>query len=231
MTLDPIIQSTGQALRDLAILTLNGLLVTLYVAWEQAPAILSLAVAALVAAWPDRAIQRVAGHRPRRRQRGAVVKATPVATIATAVVAACWTAASLLSRSPVTWWGLALWTSLLIGALALPQERENVLWTHKGLILGYAALAIGLRLVFQSPVDTAGWSELMGIEQGGASLLAMVRSSLAPWVVLSVWAIYPAGCLALLGQRLFVNRMRLVSPMASVRDTVEALRTRGEAAH
>ncbi|MEE8392299.1 MAG: hypothetical protein V3S14_16095 [Anaerolineae bacterium] len=228
MELELIIQSIGQHIQTFGILTLNGLLEILYLSWEQGPTLLSLVAAALVMVGPDRSIQRVAGHRPRRRDRGAVVKATPVAIIATAIVAVCWTAASLLSRSPVTWWGLALWATLLIGTLALPQEQENLLWTHKGLILGYAALAVGLRLLFQEPVDTARWSALMGVEQGSTALLAMVRNSLAPWVVLTVWAIYPAGCLALLGQRMFINRMRLVSPMSSVRDTIVALRTRGE---
>ncbi len=228
MELELIIQSITQHLRDFGILTLNGLLEILYRSWEQGPTLLSLVAATLVMAGPDRSIQRVAGHRPRRRQRGSMVKATPVAMITTAVVAVCWTAASFLSSSPVTWWGLALWASLLVGTLALPQERENLLWTHKGLILGYAALAVGLRLIFQDPVNTAGWSELMGIAQEGTAILAMVRSSLAPWVVLTVWAIYPGGCLALVGQRLFINRTRLVSPMASARDTIVALRTRGE---
>ncbi len=228
MEFELIIQSIGQSLRDFGILTLNGLLEILYLSWEQGPTLLSLVAATLVVIGPDRSIQRVAGHRPRRRQRGAVVKATPVAIIATTIVAVCWTAASLLSNSPVPFWGLALWATLLLGTLALPQERENLLWTHKGLILGYSALAVGLRLLFQEPVDTIRWSTLMGVEQGGTALLAMVRNSLAPWIVLTVWAIYPAGCLALLGQRLFINRTRLVSPMASVRDTIVALRTRGE---
>jgi hypothetical protein len=224
MELDTIIQW----LQDSGVLILNGLLEILYLSWEQGPTLLSLVMAGLVIAGPDRSIQRVAGHRPRRRERGAVSHASPVPMVATAIVTACWTAASLLSRAPVTWWGLILWASLLTGTLALPQERENVLRTHKGLILGYAALAAGLRLLSQAPVDTAGWSELMGVEQGGTALLATVRNSLVPWAVITVWAIYPAGCLALLGQRLFINRTRLVSPMASARDTIVALRTRGE---
>ena len=218
----------AQWLQDCGILVLNGFLAILYFAWEQGPTLLSLVAAGLVAAWPDRSVQRVVGHRPRRRERGAVHRAAPVAMVATGVVAFCWTVASLLSRAPVTWWGLVLWVALLIGALALPQERENVLWTHKGLILGYAGLAVGLRLIFQAPVDTSGWSELMGVEQGGTALLAMVRQALAPWVVITVWAVYPAAYLALLGQRLFVNRMRLVSPLSATRDVIEALRTRGE---
>jgi hypothetical protein len=121
-----------------------------------------------------------------------------------------------------------LWAALLAGALALPQERENVLWTHKGLIVGYAALCVGLRLIFQAPVDTAGWSELMEVEQGGTQLLALVRTALAPWVVITVWAVYPAAYLGLLFQRILVNRSRLLSPLASARDTIAALRTRGE---
>jgi len=217
-----------QGLEDFGILLLNGFLTVVYFCWEQGPTLLSLVMAALIAVGPDRSVQRVAGHRPRRRERGAVVKATPVAMIATLIVAAVWTVASLLSRSPVTLWGMALWVALLVGALALPQERENVLWTHKGLILGYAAMAVGLRLIFQSPVDTAGWSELMGVEQGGTALLAMVRQALAPWVVITVWAVYPVAYLVVLAQRLFINRTRLISPMASARDTFEALRTRGE---
>jgi hypothetical protein len=224
MYLDPIVRW----LRDFGLLVLNGFLALLYFAWEQGPTLLSLVVAGLVAAFPDRSVQRVVGHRARRQDRGSVVHATPVAMIGTAVVAAIWTAASLLSCAPVTLWGLALWAALLAGALALPQERENVLWTHKGLIVGYAALAIGLRLIFQSPVDTAGWSQLMGVEQGGTALLAMVRQALAPWVVITVWAVYPAVYLGFLGQRIFANRSRLISPMASARRVIEDLRTRGE---
>ena len=224
MELDPIVRW----LQDCGILALNGFLALLYLAWERGPTLASLVVAGLVMLWPDRAVQQVAGHRPRRRSRGAVVRATPVAMVATGIAAVCWTAASLLSRPPVPLWGLALWAALLVGALALPQERENVLWTHKGLILGYAALAVGLRLIFQAPVDTSGWSALMGVEQGGAALLGMVRNTLAPWIVITVWAIYPAGYVGLLGQRIFINRARLVSPLASARDTIAALRTRGE---
>jgi hypothetical protein len=222
--LDPIVQW----LQNTGILVLNGLLAILYFAWEQGPTLLSLVVAGLVMVWPDRAVQRLVGHRPRRRQRGAVHRAAPVAMIATALTALCWTAASLSSHAPVTLWGLSLWVALLVGALVLPQERENVLWTHKGMIVGYAALAVGLQLIFQAPVDVSGWSEMMGVEQGGAALLTMVRSALAPWVVITVWAIYPAAYLGLLGQRLFVNRTRLIGPMASVRETIASLRTRGE---
>jgi hypothetical protein len=222
--LDPILQW----LRDSGVLVLNGLLTLVYLAWERGATLLSLALAGLVVAWPDRAVQRVAGHRPRRHKRGSVVRAAPVAQIATALTAAAWTAASLLSHAPVTLWGVALWAALLAGALALPRERENILWTHKGAIVGYAALAIGLRLIFDAPVDTAGWSELMGVEQGGAALLGSVRQSLAPWAVVATWAIYPAGALALLGQRLLVNRSRLVSPMVSARQVIANLRTRGE---
>lgn len=207
---------------------LNGLLSMCYFCWDHGPTLLSLALAALVAAWPDRAVQRVVGHRARRYGRGEMVRASPVGQIATAVVALLWAGASFLSCAPVTWWGVVMWAVLLCGALALPQEREDVLWTHKGLIAGYAALAVGLRLLFQSPVDTAGWSELMGVEQGGIEMLAMVRQALAPWMVITVWAIYPAACLGFVGQRLFVNRARLVSPLASVRQVIEDLRTRGE---
>jgi hypothetical protein len=217
-----------QTLRDFSVLLLNGLLALLYFAWEQGPTLVSLVLAALVAAWPDRVVQRVAGRRPRRRERGETVRAAPMAMIATLVAAAAWTAASLASRAPIPLWGVVLWAALLAGALALPQERENVLWTHKGLIVGYAALSIGLRLIFQAPVDTAGWSALMDVEQGGAQLLALVRTALAPWVVITVWAVYPAAYLGLLFQRILVNRSRLVSPLASARETVEALRTRGE---
>lgn len=217
-----------QGLQDFGVLLLNGFLTVVYACWERGPTLLSLVMAALVAVGPDRSIQQMVGHRPRRRQRGAVMRATPVAIIVTLIVAVVWTAASLLSAFPVPLWGLALWAALLVGALALPQERENVLWTHKGLILGYAALAVGLRLIFQSSTDTAGWSQLMGVEQEGAALLAMVRQALAPWVVITVWAVYPVAYLTVLGQRLFINRTRLISPMASARDTFEALRTRGE---
>jgi hypothetical protein len=222
------IDSIAQALQDFGVVLLNGILALVYFAFEHGTTLLSLAAAGLVAAWPDRSVQVVAGHRPRRRQRGRVVRAAPVPMAATVLVAICWAGAALLSRAPIPLWGLVMWMALLAGALALPEERENVLWTHKGLILGYAALAVALRLLFEAPVDTAGWSELMGIEQGGVALLTTVRDALAPWAVILVWAIYPVGYLSLLGQRLLVNRTRLVSPMASARDTIEALRTRGE---
>ncbi len=191
--------SIAQVLQDFGVVMLNGVLAVLYFVVENGATLLSLAAAGLVMAWPDRSVQIVAGHRPRSHQRGRVVRATPVAMIATAAVAACWPAASLLSHEPVPLWGLLMWLALLAGTLALPQERENVLWTHKGLILGYAALAVGLRLLFEAPVDTVGWSELMGIEQGGTALLATVRSALAPWAAITGWAIYPVAYLGRLG--------------------------------
>ena len=217
-----------QWLQDTGIVLLNGFLAVIYFAWEQGPALASLAVAVLVVVWPDRSVQKVAGHRPRRRRRGGVVKAAPVAMAATAVTAAIWVVASFLSRAPVTFWGVALWLGLLVGALALPQERENVLWTHKGLIVGYAALALLLRLLFQSPVDVQGWSDLMGVDRGGEMLWASVRQSLAPWAAVIVWGMYPVFALGVLGQRLYINRLRLISPFASVRQVIANVRTRGE---
>jgi len=209
--------------------TLNGVLAVTYLAWAHAPTLLSLLVAALVVPGPDRSIQRVAGLRPRRRARGEVTRSSPAPTIATIVTAVFWTAASLLSQAQVTLWGSALWIALFLGALALPQERENVLWTHKGLILGYGALALGLRILLRSTDDVITWATLvMGVESESAQLLTIVRNALAPWGVLTVWAVYPIGALGLLGQRMFVNHTRLVAPLASVRDTIEALRTRGE---
>ncbi len=174
MDIDIIIQ----CLSDFGILTLNGLLEILYVAWDQGATLLALFLAAATALGPDRQIRHVAGHRPRRRGRGQVTRASFVPMLLTGITALAWTIASVLSRPPVPLWGVLLWLALLIGALALPQEQENVLWTHKGLILG--------------------------------------------------WAIYPISALGLLGQRLFINRMRLISPMTTARDTIEALRTRGE---
>jgi hypothetical protein len=220
--------SVIQWLQDTGIVLLNGLLAVLYFAWEQGPTVISLGIAAMVMAWPDRSVRKVAGHRPRRRQRGSVVKASPVAVFATAVTAACWAVASYLSRAPVTLWGIALWLALLIGSLVLVQERENVLWTHKGMIVGYAALAVLLRLLFQNPVDVQGWSDLMGIDQGGQVLWSSVRQSLAPWAAIIVWGMYPVFSLGVLGQRLYINRMRLISPFTSVRQVIANIRTRGE---
>jgi hypothetical protein len=217
-----------QWLQDTGIVMLNGLLTVLYFVWEQGPTVVSLAIAAMVMVWPDRSVQKVAGHRPRRRQRGAVVKATPLAMLATAATAAIWAVASYLSRAPVTLWGTALWLGLLVGSLVLVQERENVLWTHKGMIVGYAALAVLLRLLFQNPVDVQGWSDLMGIDQGGEMLWSSVRQSLAPWAAVIVWGMYPVFSLGVLGQRLYINRLRLISPFTSVRQVIANVRTRGE---
>jgi hypothetical protein len=135
-----------------------------------------------------------------------VTRSSPAPIIATIVTAVFWTAASMMSQAPVTLWGLALWIALFLGALAL-----------------------GLRILLRSTGDVITWATLvMGVESESAQLLAIVRNALAPWGVLTVWAVYPVGALALLGQRMFVNRTRLVAPLASVRDTIEALRTRGE---
>lgn len=223
MDIDIIIQ----CLSDFGILTLNGLLEILYVAWEQGTTLLALFLAAATALGPDRQIRHVAGHRPRRRGRGQVTRASFVPMALTGITALAWTVASVLSRAPVPLWGVLLWLALLIGALALPQEQENVLWTHKGLILGYAALAVGLRVLFQSPASTLSWSAVMGVEESSVALLSTLRNALGPWAVILAWAIYPISALGLLGQRLFINRMRLISPMTTARDTIEALRTRG----
>ena len=197
-----------------------------YFCWEQGATILSLLVAGLVMIGPDRAVQRVAGHRPRRGQRGAVNQAAPAAMVFTIFVAICWAVASFVSRAPIPWFGLGMWVALYVGALALNQERENVLWTTKGMILGYALVAV-LLLVIQRPIGS-GWAQLMGVEPDGLAGLALVKRSFGPWAVLFAWVLYPGGFISLLGQRLVANRSRLVSPLASARDTIVALRTRGE---
>ena len=59
-------------------------------------------------------------------------------------------------------------------------------------------------------------------------LLSMVRTAVAPWAVILAWAAYPVGYLGMIAQRFYANRTRLVSPMASARDVIANLRTRGE---
>jgi len=93
-------------------------------------------------------------------------------------------------------WGLVLWLTLLVGALALPQERPAILWTHKFLILGYAGLAWGLDALLQRPVTS--WPALMGLEQQSLTTLETLRQSLGSWPIIVTWLMYPVGCLGLL---------------------------------
>ena len=86
----------------------------------------------------DRSAWRQAGFRSRRYDWGTVIRAGHSATLWTLAAVSIWLAAALLSAiGAAMWWGTAL------GARLMPREREALLLRHKGLIAGYALLALG----------------------------------------------------------------------------------------
>jgi hypothetical protein len=206
----------------------NGLLATWYGLWSQGALLASLSCAVGVTWRYDHQVRRVAGERVRRYGRGQQVQASHRSYWETAVTAALWSAASLLSAPPIPLIGALMWASFLAALRCIPQERENLLFRQKVLIGGYALIALAMRALLTYSPDLSRLAAVMGSQGDAAGLFDTVRDGLLPYAALIVWVMYPLGYFAMIVQRFAVNRGSLLKPGESVETVIRDLRTRGE---
>jgi hypothetical protein len=219
-----------QILFDLPIYALNGALVIVYWLAGNMPALISLVCAGLVMLLPDAEIQRRAGFRPRRGDRGADGElVTPrTAQVITLTVLGTWLAAQWGMGAPVPWIGAAMWLAGLVAVLVLPAQRFNLTWYVKAGIAMYALAVLGSRiyLTYTAQLTPDQWAALIGSSDSAAVVIAGTRGNVTTIILWALWLVVPLGYFSMLVQQVFVNPMSIISPMAGAQDVLRSLRVR-----
>ncbi len=206
----------------------NGWLAAAYWLWTNAAVLIALACAAWIGARYDRSVRAVAGERSLRYGRGRRVIASHGALYATLVAAGVWAIAAWSSSAPIPVIGAAMWLAFIAALRLIPQERENLLFRQKTMIVLYALLLIGFRLATSFSPEPDQLLRMMGGSGDAAAVFATVRGSLMPYAMLVLWIMYPLAYFGMIAQRFMVNRGSLFKPGRGVETIIDDLRTRGE---
>jgi hypothetical protein len=188
--------------QNLLLYTTNGTLVTLYLAWEHATALVTLACFL----W----FLRGAPEGQRTWMAGAGGLAVIAALFAPAPV-------------PVL---LTAMTGVGAGAVALDRfQPDSLRWRVVGILALYAAGALGYLGYsrYLEGVDAAAWAEAIGGQEQAQSTLAQGRAFLNTLATWGLWLILPLGYLSLLAQGLLAHPPLGERPS----QTIARVRTRG----
>jgi hypothetical protein len=216
-------------LLDIPVYAVNGLLWLLYTLFGSLAALVALGAAAALALVVDGAVQKLAGARPRRQGRGETLPVAYTAQIITGLVIGLWLAAQWGMGAPVPWIGAAMWLSGLLAVLVSPAQRFNLLHFVKSGIAVYALAVIGSRVYMgmASQVSPDQWAALVGTAQSAASVVASTRGNVTTIITWGLWLVIPLGYFSMLVQKLFLNPVSLINPLASYEDMLILLRDRG----
>jgi hypothetical protein len=216
-------------LLDLPIYAANGLLWLVYTLVGSLAALVALGSAAVLALVVDTVVQQLAGARPLRQGRGETLPVVHTAQILTGLVLALWLGAQWGMGAPVPWIGAAMWLTGLLAILISPAQRFNLLHFVKSGIAVYALAVIGSRvyLGMASQVSPDQWVGLIGTAQGAANVVASTRGNVTTIITWGLWLVIPLGYFSMLVQKLFLNPISLINPLASYADMLVLLRDRG----
>jgi hypothetical protein len=216
-------------LLDLPIYAANGLLWLLYTLVGSLAALVALGSAAVLALVVDTVVQQLAGARPLRQGRGETLPVAHTAQILTGLVLTLWLGAQWGMGAPVPWIGAAMWLTGLLAILISPAQRFNLLHFVKSGIAVYALAVIGSRvyLGMASQVSPDQWAGLIGTAQSAANVVASTRGNVTTIITWGLWLVIPLGYFSMLVQKLFLNPISLINPLASYADMLVLLRDRG----
>jgi hypothetical protein len=177
----------------------------------------------------DGAVQKLAGARPRRQDRGEAIPVAYTAQIITGLVISLWLGAQWGMGAPVPWIGAAMWLSGLLAVLISPAQRFNLLHFVKSGIAVYALAVIGSRVYMgmASQVSSDQWAALVGTAQSAATVVASTRGNVTTIITWGLWLVIPLGYFSMLVQKLFLNPVSLINPLSSYEDMLILLRDRG----
>jgi hypothetical protein len=214
-------------LTDLLVFFVNGVLVIVYALIDNGAAVASVASAGLMAAIPDAEVQKRAGFRPRRFDRPGTAGEGRTAQVMTGMVLVLWLIAQWGMGAPVPWLGAAMWAAGLLGILAMPGQRFNLLWYVKGGIAMYALAVLGSRLYLASTSQLTAeeWAALIGSRESAAAVIAGAQGSVTTIVLWALWLVIPLGYFSMLVQHVFANPMSLINPLQGAQDLVRHLRS------
>ena len=216
-------------LLDILIYAANGLLWLVYTLAASLAAFVAAGSAATLALVVDSAVQQLAGARPLRQGRGETLPVAHTAQIITGLVICLWLGAQWGMGAPVPWIGAAMWLTGLLAVLVSPAQRFNLLHFVKSGIAVYALAVIGSRVYMgmASQVSPDQWAALVGTAQSAANVVASTRGNVTTIITWGLWLVIPLGYFSLLVQKLFLNPVSLINPLASYEEMLILLRDRG----
>lgn len=199
--MNELIETAQHTLKTAAIYELNGLLVLLYVLWENVAGLLTAGACVMLL------IKAPEGQR-------IWILAVTLLVIVTAFVAP--------APVPVLLAGMSI-----AGTLAVMLDRfspDTLRWRAVGALALYAGAALAYMLYgrYLEGVDATAWAEAIGGQQEAQATLSQGRSFLNTLATWGLWLILPLGYLSLLVQGV------LAHPPVGTRpaETISAVRTR-----
>jgi hypothetical protein len=225
---------------------LNGFLFLLYWLVGFLPGILSLLCGVFLMLSVDREVQNRANYRPFRE--GSYGNVQPISTsttsqgifgdlrkphtaqIITLIVLALWMIAQTGMAEPIPWIGAVMWIVGVLVIFAMPGDRKiDTLWFVKSLIAIYAVLVIGSRLylAYTAQLSAEQWATVIGTTtEGATTVIANTRGNVTTMIMWALWFVAPLGYFSLLIQKLTVNPIALLNPLAGANDVLKQLRNR-----
>jgi hypothetical protein len=241
-----IIGAISSVVTTSMIYVLNGFLFILYGIVDILPTIISISFAAVLVFFVDNEVQNRANYRPNRggnygdvipvdsnhvySQRVVDLRRPHTAQILTLIVLVIWIAAQLGMAEPVPWIGATMWIVGTIVIFAMPGDMKiNMLWFVKTGIAIYAILVIGSRLYlsYTAQLTAEQWAAVIGSTTATATtVISNTRGNVTTMILWALWFVAPLGYFSLLLQKLFVNPMALINPLAGANDVLKQLRQR-----
>ena len=222
------LESAANFILNWLILFANGLLVIIYWLAGAFPHVLSLGCIGAVFGYFDPYCQAKSAHAPVRPGRRRDLKPSRAMQVFTAVCGGLWLIGGSLFPSPVPWIGLGMWVSMILAALMMPAEREDVLWRGKGFILIYSIALVGLRLFLSwfTRVSPYEWARVLGSVEEAQLILGQNRGLIATIGTWVVWFALPLPHFSYIIQRFLINPVSLVNPLGEAREIVRYIRER-----
>lgn len=229
------------------IYVLNGFLFVLYWLVGIMPAVLSILCALFLVVSADREVQNRANYRPVREGSYGNVQPVPIgqpisqgilvdlrkphtSQIITIIALVLWMIAQTGMAQPVPWIGAVMWIAGILIILAMPGDRKiDTLWFVKTLIAIYAVLVIGSRLylAYTAQLSAEQWATVIGTTtEGATTVIANTRGNVTTMIMWALWFVAPLGYFSLLIQKLTVNPVALLNPLAGANDVLKQLRIR-----
>jgi hypothetical protein len=207
---------------------LNGVLFTAYWLVDSAPALVSLAGAALIFYLVDRSIQSRAAFRPGRGGRELVAPDPQTSQWLTGIILSLWLVSQWGMGAPVPWIGAAMWLFGAVLVLIVHTQELTVLWNVKSGIAIYALAVIGSRLylTYTAQLTPEQWSALIGSTESAAAVISSTRGNVTTIILWALWLVIPLGYFAMLLQQVFINPISLSTPLASAQELIERYRVR-----
>ena len=123
-----------------------------------------------------------------------------------------------------------MWIAGTIVIFAMPGDMKiNMLWFVKTGIAIYAILVIGSRLYlsYTAQLTAEQWAAVIGSTTATATtVISNTRGNVTTMILWALWFVAPLGYFSLLLQKLFVNPMALINPLAGANDVLKQLRQR-----